>query len=89
MSEMKHELDRKAVGADKEIGKQQQRPQENEVQSLFFVSKDIIDVIGDIRESMHGHQFTQNFSLTIHRKAFRIQGEKRFFARLEVVSRLL
>jgi hypothetical protein len=35
---------------------------------------------------MHGHQFTQNFTLTIHRKASRIPGEKIFFARLEAVS---
>jgi hypothetical protein len=83
---MKHELDREANGSNKEIRHQQQRPEEDEVQSLFFVSKDIVDVFGDIRESMHGHQFTQNFTLTIHRKASRIPGEKIFFARLEAVS---
>lgn len=75
---MKHKFDRKADGADKEIGKEQHWPEKDEVQTRFFVSKNIVDVVGDIWESMHGTQFTQNFSLTIYRKAFRIEGEKRY-----------
>jgi hypothetical protein len=55
------------------------------LQEGLFI-KDIVDVVGDRRESMHGHPFTPNFTLTIHRKASRIPGEKIFFARLEAVS---